>query len=158
MLLIALLLAVSAAALLTRGQRIATKRISNPEMNTPYCRLGLASKSLNDIKVKISVVNPTNEPIGVNPDYLPQWNRVRTSIFHVDRNGVSIPYRLPYDDWRSGEMLQIEPNTQASVSIALSRAGYDVTGEGTFTISYPCVAWVGGWGDERSSIPLVVRK
>jgi len=156
--LIALLLTVSAAALLTSDQRIATERVSSPKMNSPYCLLRLVSESRSDIKVRISVVNPTNEPIGVGSGALPQWNRVTTSIFHVDRNGVRIPYRGPYVDFLQTEMLQIEPRTQASVSIALSKAGYDVSGEGTFTISYGCVAFVGGWGGERHSEPLVVRK
>ncbi len=146
------------AGYLTRDQRISTATIGVTNESEPYCHLDLIRKSQSDITVKITISNPTNEPIGVGRTGLPEWNINSTSLFDIERDGAVLRYQGRYVNMRSSEIRQIEPGTKASVGVSLVHAGYDVSGKGKFSVMYRGVVWVGGLGHKCSSNALYVEK
>jgi hypothetical protein len=143
---------------LTRDQRISTVSIGVTKNSEPYCHLDFIEKSPSDITVRITISNPTNEPIGVGRTGLPEWNINSTSLFDIQRDGTVLGYRGRYVNMRSSDILQIEPGTKASVGVSLARAGYDVSGKGEFAIVYRGSVSVGGLGHECLSNVLTVQK
>ena len=140
--------------------RISVTRIGITNGASPYCRLVLVNTSASEINVRVAVANPTKEPIEIAEWGLPTWNKLTTDLFEIDRDGNKIEYRGIMMKRRTepGEMLQIEPGTQASVRISLRSPEYEVNGHGKFTIAYRFVVWQGGTGIFCTSNALVVAK
>src|SRR6476660_6660506 len=86
--------------------RVSTRRIGPSYGSAPSCRLDIADVSANTIKVGIEVSNPTNTPIGIPKLFLPQWGRVYTKLFDVDRNGRVIEFTGRFIDTKSEDMVQ----------------------------------------------------
>ena len=139
--------------------RISTSRIGVTK-GAPYCQLSLASASASDIKVRVTVANPSDEPIGIPEWGLPTWSQVTTRLFEVDRDGFKIEYRgiMVKRDMQRGDMLQNGAGTKASVKISLASAGYDVKGHGKFTVRHRFVVFVGGRGVPCDSNSITVQK
>ena len=140
--------------------KVSTARIGVASGSAPSCRLDLAGASEDDIKARITVTNPTAAPIGIPERYLPEWGRVSTKLFNVDRDGSELRFGGRFVDKvvKPTDLVQIEPGTEARVKVSLTRAGYDVRGHGRFAITYETTVWSGGRGLVCASNALVVQK
>src|SRR5262249_8446661 len=140
--------------------RISTSRIGITKGALPYCHLALIKASSSDIKVRVTVANPSQESIGIAEWGLPRWNNLTSSLFEVDRDGTNVEYRgiMMKRSMEPGDILPIEPGTEESVRVSLVSAGYDVRGHGKFLLEYRFMVLSGGEGMVCTSNALVVQK
>jgi hypothetical protein len=140
--------------------RISTRFIGVVDGGVPTCRLDLIRASENHIEVRVTASNPTPRRIGITKRFLPEWGHVSTKLFEIERNGSEIPFKGRFIDKAetATDVLQIDPGTEASVRVSITKAGYDVSGHGEFSIIYKTAAWDDGQVRMCKSNALTIKK
>ena len=143
-----------------RGRGVTVRRINASVAAVPNCALQLVGSTGDDIVVRLSISNPTREPLGVDSWALPAWGHISSPLFNVQRDGKTVGYNGSIGERKNSfpDVYDIAPGREASTRVSLSDAHYAVSGHGEFTIIYRGLIWAGGKSVLCTSVPLLVDK